>query len=333
MARKQPQIQRDVAVIGGGAWGTALAVALNRAGQNVTIWAREPYVVDAINSQHMNTTYLPGIALDPSIKATSDLASVMDRACIFLVTPSQFTRAVCQEMKQAGLPPKTPVVLCCKGVEEGTYKLMTEVVKEVLPHNKQAVLSGPTFANEVAQGLPTSITLAARGRSFRDTLRLLIEQDNLKIFTSKDLIGAEIGGAVKNVIAIACGIAEGSGLGQNAKAALIVSGVQEMRHICRAKGGRMATLMKLCGIGDLVLTASSQSSRNFSLGYALGQGKPLSEIMQERVSIAEGVESSKSIVGLAKKHRIQVPISEAVYRIVHGKEDIKATIEALIRKS
>ncbi len=327
-------IYQKVGVMGAGAWGTALSLALMRAGREVLLWAREPEVVDSINARHENFAFLPGITLDPSIRATGEMTEIISRDALFMVAPAQYTRALCKELRATGLPQTTPLVMCSKGVEQGSLALMTEVAAEELPNNPLAVLSGPTFAIEVARGLPASVTLASfRHPVIRRALKRAIESENFKVFPSKDIIGAEISGAVKNVIAIACGIAEGSGLGQNAKAALIVRGMVEMRRICRAKGGRRRTLSQLCGIGDLVLTANSQTSRNFSLGYALGQGKTLEEIVAARVSIAEGVDSSESVVKLAQKLKVEVPICEAVYRIVHGHEDIKRTIERLVRES
>lgn len=323
---------RTIAVIGAGAWGTALATSLQRAGNQVIIWAREPEVVGGINTRHENTVFLPGKALDASITATSNLENVISQECLCIVSPAQFTRSTCQQLKQVGLPETTPLILCCKGVEQSTLKLMTEVVAEELP-NPIAVLSGPTFASEVAQGLPASVTLACTNDNLLQNLKKSIEHTDFKVFITNDIIGAEIGGAVKNVIAIACGIAEGSGLGENAKAALMVRGIREMKRICEAKGGQPDTLMQLCGIGDLILTASSQESRNFSLGYALGQGKSLEIIMAQRVTVAEGVASSESVVNLAHALHVEVPICDAVNRIVHGQEDIRTTIEHLIRDS
>lgn len=323
---------KRVSVIGAGAWGTALATAAARAGSKVTLWAREPEVVESVNKKHENTVFLKGHKLPRNVKATSDLKEAVKQQVVFLVPPAQFMRATCKQLKEAGIKPTIPVVLCSKGVEQKTLKLMTEVVAEELP-NPILVLSGPTFASEVADGLPASVTIACEDRVLSEKIARYVESDTFKVFYSKDVIGAEIGGALKNVIAIACGIAEGSGLGRNAKAALMTRGIKEMKRLCVAKGGRPKTLMELCGVGDLILTCSSQESRNMSLGYELGKGRDLEDIMSKRKTVAEGVASSDSVVALAKSLDVEVPICVAVHKIVHGKADIKKTIETLIKSS
>lgn len=323
---------KRVSVIGAGAWGTALATAAARAGSKVMLWAREPEVVESVNKKRENILFLKGHKLPRNLKATSDLKLAVKQQVVFLVPPAQFMRATCKQLKEAGIKPTIPVVLCSKGVEQKTLKLMTEVVAEELP-NPIAVLSGPTFASEVADGLPASVTIASEDRALGEKIARYVESDSFKVFYSKDLIGAEIGGALKNVIAIACGLAEGSGLGKNAKAALMTRGIKEMKRLCVAKGGRPKTLMELCGVGDLILTCSSQESRNMSLGYELGKGKDLEEIMSKRKTVAEGVASSDSVVALAKSLDVEVPICVAVHKIVHGKADIKKTIETLIKSS
>ncbi len=319
------------AVIGAGAWGTAIATMLRRAKSDVVIWALEDEVVNNINTIHENTVYLKGVKLDEQIVATKDISIAKDVEVIYLVVPSQFVRSTCEQLAKLEIPKHTPVIICSKGVEKGTLQLMTEVMEETLDL-PILVMSGPTFASEVAIGLPTSVTLAG-SPEYAGLIRESAESDSFKIFTTEDVIGAEIGGAVKNVIAIACGIAQGSGLGENAKAALMVRGIREMKRLCEAKGGNPDTLMQLCGMGDLILTANSQESRNFSLGYLLGQGKTLDEIMGARNTVAEGVVSSGSVHKLAKKLSVSLPICEAVYRIVHGKEDIHETLRELIRES
>ncbi len=323
---------QKISVIGAGAWGTALAAAITRTGCDVTLWAREEKVADDINAKHQNTVFLPKIDLPKALKATNNLTAALKADALFLVIPSQFMRPSLEEFKTLGLTDATPLVLCSKGVTQNGLKLMTEVAEETLP-NPVAVLSGPTFASEVARGLPASATLACKDEALRDRLKATIRSESFKILPSDDLIGAEIGGAIKNVIAIACGIATGKELGQNAVAALITRGLEEMRRLCIAKGGRADTLMGLCGIGDLILTCSSQESRNMSLGYALGQGKTLEAIMNERVSVAEGVASSESVVRLAKKLGVSLPVCEAVDKIVHGKANIEDTIQELIKRS
>ncbi len=321
-----------ISIIGAGAWGTAIATAVARAGHDVTLWALEKEVVDSINKHNENRVFLKGIKLDSRISATDDLQDVVKSKIIFMVTPAQFLEPTCQKMAELGMTDSSILVLCSKGVTKNRLLMMNEVVENILP-NPIAVLSGPTFASEVARGLPASATLAAKEDDIIKKVRKAIESDSFKIFPTHDIIGAEIGGAVKNVIAIACGIAEGSGLGESAKAALMVRGVREMKRICEAKGGNPDTLTQLCGVGDLILTASSQESRNFSLGYALGKGASLEDILSKRNTVAEGIASSESVVKLAKKLGVELPICNAVNRIVHGKEDIKRTITKLIKES
>jgi len=323
---------KNFTIIGAGAWGTALATSLTRAGAKVTIWARESDVVESITKNHENTMFLSGVKLDKTISATNDMANAVQADGILLVSPAQFSRSTMQAMKSAGLAASVPVILCCKGVEQNSLKLMTEVAEEELD-NPILVLSGPTFASEVARGLPASATLAGVDGDLVERVKEAISSHSFKVFPNSDVIGAEIGGAVKNVIAIACGIAQGSGLGESAKAALIVRGLREMKRICEAKGGDPDTLMHLCGVGDLILTANSQESRNFSLGYQLGQGESLAAIMDSRHTVAEGVASAESVVALGKKLGVDLPICEVVFRIVHGQEDIKETIEELVRES
>lgn len=322
----------NVSVIGAGAWGTALAQSLAGAGHAVTLYAREAEVVSAINERHENTVFLPDIPLNDSIAATNDLADAVAAELILLVVPSQFLRTTLDALKQANVPGSTPLILCSKGVEKGSLKLMSEVLEETLS-NPYGILSGPTFAHEVAKGMPTSVTLASSDAMLLKTARAIIATPSFKIKKSTDVIGAEIGGAMKNVIAIACGIVEGCELGLNAKAALITQGLKEMRRLNKALGGRNKTLMQLCGVGDLVLTCTSQNSRNMSLGYMLGQGRSFEEITAGRTSVAEGFESSASVVALADKHDVQVPVCRAVHNILHGKRDIKQTIQELVEKS
>jgi len=319
-------------VVGAGAWGTAIATALDRAGSDVTIWALEEEVVESINLQNENTVYLNGVKLSKNIKATNSFEEIGNAELIYLVSPSQFARATCKQLLDAGLSKDIPIVICCKGVENNTLMLMNEVVKEILDNNI-CVMSGPTFASEVARGLPASVSLACQEFSIIDLICRSIESETFKIFPTDDIVGAEVGSAIKNVIAIACGIAEGSGLGENAKAALMVRGLREMKTICLRKSGNPDTLMQLCGVGDLILTASSQESRNFSLGYELGQGKTLEQIMEKRNTVAEGVASSESLHMLSDTLNIDLPVCETVYKIVHGKEDIVKTIGSLVKES
>ncbi|WP_328703031.1 NAD(P)H-dependent glycerol-3-phosphate dehydrogenase [Arenibaculum pallidiluteum] len=320
-----------IGVIGGGAWGTALAVAAERAGRPAVLWARETETVRAIARDRANPRYLPGIALDPGPGATTDLAEAAACDAVLLVVPAQFLRGVCRTLAPL-LPGGTPVVVCAKGIELGTGALMTEVVTAELPRNPVAVLSGPTFAAEVARGLPTAVTLACAdgeiGRSLAEALGSL----SFRPYWSADLVGAEVGGAVKNVLAIACGIVAGRGLGDNARAALITRGLAEIVRLGVRLGGRPETLMGLSGLGDLTLTCTSMQSRNTSLGMALGQGRTLDEILAERHSVAEGVATSRAVTDLAARLGVDMPICAAVDTILARGGAIDETIAALMSR-
>ncbi len=319
-------------VLGAGAWGTAIAITLTRAGCEVMLWAREPEVVESINSKNENTLFLEGTKLPKALKATGKLEDLKDVEAIFTVTPSQFMAATCEQLKAIGLGKNIPLVLCSKGVDQQSLKLMSEVTEEILP-NPVAVLSGPTFADEVADGLPASVTLACKDEKLAEKLAKMLRHRMFKIYTTNDMIGAQISGSVKNVLAIACGIAAGRNLGQNAQAALITGGLAEIRRLCIAKGGRSETIMGLCGLGDVILTCGSPKSRNMSLGMALGQGQTLKEYMAGRKTVAEGVYSADSVTRLAKKMGVSMPICEAVQRILHESVPIETIAEELIMSS
>ncbi len=318
-------------VIGAGAWGTALATVAKRAGRDVTLWARETAVVDAINEQHRNTLFLPDVALNPGIVATDDLATAAIADALLLVVPAQFLRATCEALAPH-LADNTPVVICAKGIEMASGALMNEVVEAVLPGRPLAALSGPTFAIEVARELPTGVTLASDDTALGHRLSQALGTPRFRAYHSPDLVGAEIGGAVKNVLAIACGIVEGKGLGDNARATLITRGLVEMARLCAAKGGNPETLMGLSGIGDLTLTCNAMQSRNFSLGVALGQGRTLKEILGERNSVAEGVDTAGAISALADKLSVDMPICRAVQAVVHGGARIDETVATLLAR-
>jgi len=318
-------------IIGGGAWGTALAQVLRRAGRDAVIWAREAEVVAAINTGHSNPLFLPGVALDPAIRATADLAEAARADALLLVAPAQHLRALCKRLA-ASLAPSAPLVICAKGIEEESGALLSEVVAEGLPQAALAVLSGPTFAAEVAQGLPTAITLAAADAEMGQRLIAALGTREFRPYFSNDVAGAQIGGAVKNVMAIACGIVMGRGFGDNARAALITRGLAEMVRLALAKGGKAETLMGLSGLGDLTLTCSSTQSRNHSLGLALGKGEKLDAYVAERRSVAEGVSSSAATAALAKKLQIDMPIVSAVDAILHHGAAIDEVIEALLTR-
>ncbi len=320
-----------IGIIGGGAWGTALAVTARRAGRDVILWAREAEVVEAINQRHENSLFLPGIVVDPAIAATADIAAAAAGDAVLLVVPAQHLRAVAGALAPA-LPPDAAVVICAKGIEENSGALMSEVAAAVLPGARLAVLSGPTFAIEVARGLPTAVTLATTDQALGRRLIAALGTRSFRPYLGDDVVGAEIGGAVKNVLAIACGIVAGRRLGDNARAALITRGIAEMVRLARAKGGRAETLMGLSGLGDLTLTCTALQSRNHSLGVALGEGKALADILRPRRSIAEGVSSAAAIVALARRLAVDMPIVAAVDAILHHDADIDATVAGLLAR-
>ncbi|HEV2303564.1 MAG TPA: NAD(P)H-dependent glycerol-3-phosphate dehydrogenase [Stellaceae bacterium] len=323
---------RRLAVIGGGAWGTALALVARRAGSDAVIWARDRDVAAAIAERHENPVYLPGIALDPAIAATADLeAATRVAEAAVLAVPAQFLRGVLTRLTGA-MPAGLPVLICAKGIEAGTGRAMSEVVAELLPGSPMGVLSGPSFALEVAQGLPTAVTIASGDAALARAFSGALGSPRFRPYLSGDPIGAEIGGAVKNVLAIACGIILGRGLGDNARAALITRGLAEMIRLGLAKGGRAETFSGLSGLGDLVLTCSALKSRNHALGHALGRGESLQSILAGRRSVVEGVATSAAVVALAGRLGVEMPISEAVAAVIHKGVAIEAMTDRLLRR-
>jgi glycerol-3-phosphate dehydrogenase (NAD(P)+) len=322
---------RSAGVIGGGAWGTALAQVCARAGLEVTLWAREADVVAGVNRSHENTSFLPGVDLDPAIRATGDLAELAGADLILAVTPAQHLRSALGAFAphaRDGLP----IVLCAKGIEQGSLKLMTEVLAETIPGAAPAVLSGPSFAGEVARGLPTAVTLACADEGCAQELGEAIATPTFRPYFATDMIGAEAGGAVKNVLAIACGIVEGRGLGRSAHAALITRGFSELTRLAVALGGQAETVAGLCGLGDLVLTCSSPQSRNMSVGLALGRGHSLEDALAGKLSVAEGVASAPAVRQLARKLGVDVPICEATAAILAGEAGVDEAIRGLLSR-
>lgn len=315
-------------IIGGGAWGTALAQVASAGGRETVLWALEPEVVESISSAHENRLFLAGIPLNPAIRATSDMRELHDCDAWMVVTPAQHMRSV---LERAGDCDK-PLVLCSKGIEERSGMLLHQVAKAACPRAGVAVLSGPTFAHEVARGLPTAVTLAADDPALAERLRERIKQPTFRIYVSDDLAGAEIGGAVKNVLAIACGVVEGKGLGQNARAALIGRGFAEMTRFGLACGAKRETLAGLSGLGDLVLTCSSTSSRNYSLGMGIGQGRPAAELMSNRTTVAEGAFTAPVLARLAKEKGVDMPIVDAVNALIAGHADVDQVLGALLSR-
>jgi glycerol-3-phosphate dehydrogenase (NAD(P)+) len=317
-----------IGVIGGGAWGTALAQVAAQGGRETLLWALEDDVVSAINRIHENPIYLRGLKLDPAIRATGNFSELADCDAWLVVTPAQHMRAVLSRMPC----PDMPLVLCSKGIEESSGALLHEVARAVCPSSPVAVLSGPTFADEVAEGLPTAVTLAAEEGSLAEALRARIALPTFRIYVSDDVAGAEIGGAVKNVLAIACGIVEGKGLGQNARAALIGRGFAEMRRFGVALGARRETLSGLAGLGDLVLTCTSTNSRNYSLGKGIGEGRSAAELMANRKTVAEGAFTAPVLARLARERGIDMPIVGAVDALIAGRANVDQVLDALLSR-
>jgi glycerol-3-phosphate dehydrogenase (NAD(P)+) len=316
-----------IGVIGGGAWGTALAQVAAAGGDPVRLWAREPEVVEAINRRHCNDLFLPDTPLAPSIEATGSLGALADVEALLVVAPAQHVRAVLAETAVGTIP----LVLCAKGIEAGTRQLVGEIAASIHPRAPLAVLSGPTFAHEVAAGLPTAATLACADGDVRDALIARLARPAFRLYASDDVVGAEIGGAVKNVLAIACGVVEGAGLGQNARAALIARGFAEMTRFGLARGARAETLAGLSGLGDLVLTCSSTSSRNFSLGVGLGRGRPAAELLADRRTVAEGAFTAPVLRDAAADAGVDMPVAAAVCALLDG-AGVGTVIDALLNR-
>ncbi|MCT8997907.1 NAD(P)H-dependent glycerol-3-phosphate dehydrogenase [Chelativorans intermedius] len=316
-----------IAVLGAGAWGTALAMTALRAGHRATLWARNAETAREITHGHRNSRYLPGVALDPRLAALDDMAAVLHGAqCVLAVTPAQTLRAVLAQARLA-LAPDVPVVLCAKGIERTTGRLMSEVAGEVLPDNPIAALSGPSFAADVAAGLPTAVTVAARNAALAGRLAARLSAPNLRCYSSDDLAGVEIGGALKNVLAIAAGATQGAGLGASAVAAIVARGFVELRRIGAAFGARAETLMGLSGLGDLILTCSSEQSRNFAYGLALGRGRSV-----EGLPLAEGVHTAGIAARLAEERGLEAPIVASVARVLEGRLTVEAAMQALLAR-
>jgi glycerol-3-phosphate dehydrogenase (NAD(P)+) len=322
---------KTAGVIGAGAWGTALAQVAAWAGLDVLLQAREPEVIESIRARRVNEAFLPGIVLDDRVSVTGDLADLGGCDLILAVPPAQHMRSTLAAFA-AHHRPDVPVILCSKGIERGTLKLMTDVLAETVPAAPAAVLSGPSFAGEVARGLPSAVTLACADEALGEELMWTLSAPGFRPYLANDLIGAEVGGAIKNVLAIACGMAEGRGLGRSAHAALITRGFAEMTRMGVALGGRAETVAGLCGLGDLVLTCSSPQSRNMSLGLALGQGQTVQQALAGKRSVAEGYESAPAVRELATRMGVDMPISLAVAALLNGETTVEAVIDNLLSR-
>jgi glycerol-3-phosphate dehydrogenase (NAD(P)+) len=321
-----------VGVIGGGAWGTALSILANRAGSAVTLGTRNVNVIRSIEERRTNEIYLPSIFIDPSIAITDKLGDACRGDLLILAMPSQHLRSICIAVSDM-LDPKVPVVIASKGIERGSLMLMSEVAATILPHNPLGIISGPNFADETARGMPTATTIASTNPELLDLLTYAIGGRLFRPYLTSDIVGTQIGGAVKNVIAIACGIAIGRNFGENARAALVTRGFAEIARLTIAKGGKYETLMGLSGLGDLILTCGSPKSRNMSFGIAIGQGKTKEDILSSRGrSATEGVIAAESVSRLARKFDVSMPICEAVYRILYDHAPVERAIGELLER-
>lgn len=321
-----------VAVMGAGAWGTALALVAARAGRSVRLWAREAATVAEIGERGTNSAYLGDVALDPGLFATTDADAALDGAdMVILAVPAQVTRAVARDFA-ALIPAGVPVVSAAKGLEHGTHATMTQVIAEELPQAVPAVLSGPSFAADVARRLPTAVTVAAAEDAVAGAIALALSSSSFRPYASHDLVGVEIGGALKNVLAIAAGIVAGRGLGASAQAALTARGFAELSRLARALGAEPETLMGLSGLGDLVLTATSPQSRNFSLGLALGAGGRVADLTRRGVKLAEGVHTAAVAVEFAALHGLELPITAAVADVIAEVIDVAGAVDRLMSR-
>jgi len=319
-----------IGVIGGGAWGTALALVAAQAGRKTLIWAREPDVVDSINRDHENPRFLGGVALPLSVRATADPAEAAGAQALLLVAPAQHLRETLIALAPV-LRDGTPLMLCAKGIERGSGLLLTEVLREAAPKAEPAILSGPSFARDVGKGLPTAVTIAAR-LDIAERLQASLAHAQFRPYASDDLAGVALGGAAKNVYAIGCGIAEGLGLGESARAALLARSFAELSRLGEALGARPETLMGLSGLGDLVLTAASPSSRNFAFGQKLGQGAALAELESPGKPLAEGVDTAPALVARARRQGVELPIAETIAAVLASELPAAAALERLMSR-
>ena len=322
----------DIGVIGAGSWGTALAITANRAGSKATLWTRNSNVMDSILSKRTNRVYLPDCFIDPDIDVTDSLEEMRDKDFLILSVPSQSIRSVAVSLSDL-VESTTPIVIACKGIERGSLMLMHEVVSDIMPNNPVLVISGPNFATEIANGLPAATTIACKDKDVANRLIYAIGGKYFRPYYSEDLVAIEVGGAVKNVIAIACGIAVGRGFGENARAALITRGLAEMIRLGKAKGARKDSMMGLAGLGDLMLTCSSTQSRNFSYGLRIGELKDSDEeTVARRVGLTEGIATAESVTALAGKLHISMPLCSAVNDVLAGRRHVEEAIHELLER-
>lgn len=324
-----PRLRRRVAVLGAGAWGTALALQAARAGNEVVLWTRDPARAAAMAAEGANSRYLPGIPLPPGLQVTATPAEALEGAAFaLLVVPVQHMRAILAGLPEAGCP----LVVCAKGVERETLCLPLEILREVRPRAHAAVLSGPNFAHEVARGLPAAAVIASRDAALRGLAADLLGTAAFRLYGGDDPMGVQVGGAAKNVIAIAAGAVMGAGLGENARAALVTRGLAELSRLTVALGGRVETAAGLSGLGDLLLTTTGPGSRNTSLGMELARGGSLAEILAGRVSVAEGVATAPALVARAAAAGVELPICAAVAELLAGGLTVEEAVGRLLAR-
>jgi glycerol-3-phosphate dehydrogenase (NAD(P)+) len=316
-----------VAVLGGGAWGTALAIAARRAGNEVRLWARDPATVEALNTGAANERYLPGVTIDDGISASTDMAeAVAGATCVLVVTPAQSLRQVLLKARDA-VAPGIPLVLCAKGIERDTGLLLSDIAAEIMPKNPVAALSGPSFAIDVAHGLPTAVVIAAADGELAADLAQRLSSPRFRCYSTDDLIGVEIGGALKNVFAIAAGAVVGANLGASAQAAMVTRGFVELRRLAKSFGARPETLMGLSGLGDMMLTCASSQSRNFAYGVAIGRGAP-----RDSLPLAEGVATASIAARIARERNVKAPIIATVDLLLGGAITVEDAVSALMTR-
>ncbi len=323
---------KKISVLGAGAWGTALAQIAANNGKEVTLWVREPELIEDIQTKHTNTLFLPDVALNEHIFPTGDQKqAVLNAEAVLMVIPAQYLRTACHSLRSVW-PAELPAVICAKGIEETTGALLSEILAEELPQAEIAVLSGPTFAREAALNKPTALTLACKNEALGKELVETLGTSAFRPYYSADVIGVQIGGAVKNVMAIAAGIVAGKQLGDNARAALITRGLAEISRLAVALGGQTYTLMGLSGLGDLVLTANSTQSRNFTVGLELGKGRKLTDILAEKRTVAEGVFTAAAVLKRAAQAGVEMPICEGLSKIMNENVPVDAVIQSLFAR-
>lgn len=327
---------KKATVFGAGSFGTAIAQVLTANFDEVVLWGRDAALVETLNATHVNTKYLAGLELSPKIRASTDLESSAAGAELVVVgTPSQATRDLLSRTQNL-FPLHVPIVSVAKGIENGTLATMTQVLEQCLPeqyHSHLAVLSGPSFAKEMVKRLPTVVTIASPFESTARAAQAMFQSDVFRTYTSSDVIGVQVGGALKNVIAIAAGMSDGLGLGHNSRAAIITRGLAEITRIAVRMGGNPLTLSGLAGMGDLVLTCTGELSRNRTVGFELGRGRSLDDILKDMTQVAEGVKTAKSARDLALKMGVELPICEQVYKIAWEGKAPKAAVAELMSRT